>query len=217
MLFGAFYQRVGDAMGGCRGLTEVHVHVERSMRESGEPPADRRPGDPIGGGGGGADHGGSVSTASRVRILARLNSGPCAVRATCSAELEMEQPAVSRQLRVLRDLGFVVGTRTGRNVIYGLFDTHIAFPSRRGAEAHRPRVGDGVLAADEMKRLFVTQPSTERNVITCPKTSMTRPTIMNTSMRNPPIPIPMPVTITGTSSMRMLTAMSTTPISTSTR
>jgi DNA-binding transcriptional ArsR family regulator len=68
---------------------------------------------------------GALSTASRVRILARLKSGPCTV-GDLSDELAMEQPAVSHQLRVLRDLGFVVGTRTGRHVIYGLFDTHIA-------------------------------------------------------------------------------------------
>ena len=38
----------------------------------------------------------------------------------------MEQPAVSHQLRVLRDLGLVVGTRSGRSVVYGLFDSHVA-------------------------------------------------------------------------------------------
>jgi DNA-binding transcriptional ArsR family regulator len=43
-----------------------------------------------------------------------------------SAELEMEQPAVSHQLRVLRDLGLVVGNRRGRQVVYGLFDSHVA-------------------------------------------------------------------------------------------
>jgi DNA-binding transcriptional ArsR family regulator len=38
----------------------------------------------------------------------------------------MEQPAVSHQLRVLRDLGLVVGDRSGRSVVYGLFDSHVA-------------------------------------------------------------------------------------------
>ena len=38
----------------------------------------------------------------------------------------MEQPAVSHQLRVLRDLGLVIGNRSGRNVVYGLFDSHVA-------------------------------------------------------------------------------------------
>jgi hypothetical protein len=38
----------------------------------------------------------------------------------------MEQPAVSHQLRILRDLGLVVGSRSGRQVIYGLYDPHVA-------------------------------------------------------------------------------------------
>jgi DNA-binding transcriptional ArsR family regulator len=68
---------------------------------------------------------GALSTASRVRILARLRLSPCAVGALC-AELEMEQPAVSHQLRVLRNLGLVVGDRNGRTVVYELFDSHVA-------------------------------------------------------------------------------------------
>ncbi len=68
---------------------------------------------------------GALSTASRVRILARLRSQPCTV-GELSLAVEMEQPAVSHQLRVLRDLGLVVGNRTGRHVVYGLFDSHVA-------------------------------------------------------------------------------------------
>jgi ArsR family transcriptional regulator, nickel/cobalt-responsive transcriptional repressor len=68
---------------------------------------------------------GALSTASRVRILARLRLGPCTV-GDLSGEMQMEQPAVSHQLRVLRDLGFVVGNRSGRNIVYGLFDSHVA-------------------------------------------------------------------------------------------
>jgi ArsR family transcriptional regulator, nickel/cobalt-responsive transcriptional repressor len=67
----------------------------------------------------------ALSTASRVRILARLRLSPCAVGDLC-AELEMEQPAVSHQLRVLRNLGLVVGDRNGRTVVYGLSDSHVA-------------------------------------------------------------------------------------------
>jgi DNA-binding transcriptional ArsR family regulator len=68
---------------------------------------------------------GALATASRVRILARLRVSPCAV-GELSSELGMEQPAVSHQLRVLRDLGLVVGDRNGRSVVYGLFDSHVA-------------------------------------------------------------------------------------------
>jgi ArsR family transcriptional regulator, nickel/cobalt-responsive transcriptional repressor len=68
---------------------------------------------------------GALGTASRVRILARLRVSACAV-GDLSDELGMEQPAISQQLRVLRDLGLVVGTRNGRSIIYGLFDSHVA-------------------------------------------------------------------------------------------
>ena len=50
-----------------------------------------------------------------------------AVRGRRSAVgVEMEQPAVSHQLRILRDLGLVLGSRSGRHVIYGLYDSHVA-------------------------------------------------------------------------------------------
>jgi DNA-binding transcriptional ArsR family regulator len=68
---------------------------------------------------------GALSTASRVRILDRLRAGECSV-GELSAEIGMEQPAVSHQLRVLRDLGLVAGNRNGRQVVYGLFDSHVA-------------------------------------------------------------------------------------------
>ncbi|MBV9416000.1 MAG: helix-turn-helix transcriptional regulator, partial [Solirubrobacterales bacterium] len=35
-------------------------------------------------------------------------------------------PAVSQQLRVLRDLGLVAGERRGRQTIYSLHDSHIS-------------------------------------------------------------------------------------------
>ena len=66
----------------------------------------------------------ALSTASRVRILARLREGPCAV-GDLASELEMEQPAISHQLRVLRDLGLIRGRREGRYVIYELYDPHV--------------------------------------------------------------------------------------------
>lgn len=40
-------------------------------------------------------------------------------------EVQMEQSAVSQQLRVLRHLGLVVGERDGRQVIYALHDEHV--------------------------------------------------------------------------------------------
>lgn len=68
---------------------------------------------------------GALSTPSRVRILARLQAGPASVGELCDA-VDMHQPAVSQQLRTLRQLGLVVGEREGRRVIYALHDEHIA-------------------------------------------------------------------------------------------
>lgn len=66
----------------------------------------------------------ALATPSRVRILSRLGAGPCSVGELTRA-VEMEQSAVSQQLRVLRHLGLVVGERTGRQVIYALHDDHV--------------------------------------------------------------------------------------------
>ena len=67
----------------------------------------------------------ALATPSRVRILARLREAPCTV-GDLAVAVEMEQPAVSHQLRILRDLGLVLGSRSGRHVIYGLYDSHVA-------------------------------------------------------------------------------------------
>ena len=67
----------------------------------------------------------ALATPSRVRILAELREGPRSVGELAEA-VEMEQSAVSHQLRVLRHLGLVVGERSGRRVVYALHDTHVA-------------------------------------------------------------------------------------------
>jgi DNA-binding transcriptional ArsR family regulator len=66
----------------------------------------------------------ALAAPSRVRILSRLGAGPCSVGELARA-VEMEQSAVSQQLRVLRHLGLVVGDREGRQVIYALHDDHV--------------------------------------------------------------------------------------------
>src|ERR1700736_1462 len=66
----------------------------------------------------------ALSTPSRVRILSRLGAGPCSV-GELTRDVEMEQSAVSAQLRVLRHLGLVVGERHGRSVVYALHDDHV--------------------------------------------------------------------------------------------
>jgi ArsR family transcriptional regulator len=66
----------------------------------------------------------ALATPSRVRILSRLGAGACSV-GELADDVGMEQSAVSQQLRVLRQLGLVVGERTGRQVIYALYDDHV--------------------------------------------------------------------------------------------
>lgn len=65
-----------------------------------------------------------LATPSRLRIIATLQSGPMTVNAIAAA-IEMEQSAVSHQLRHLRELRFVVSERHGRSISYRLFDNHV--------------------------------------------------------------------------------------------
>jgi DNA-binding transcriptional ArsR family regulator len=67
----------------------------------------------------------ALATPSRVRILGRLRESPCPV-GELAAAVEMEQSAVSHQLRILRHLGLVIGERRGRQIIYALNDSHVA-------------------------------------------------------------------------------------------
>jgi DNA-binding transcriptional ArsR family regulator len=67
----------------------------------------------------------ALATPSRVRILGHLRESACSVSELAGA-VEMEQSAVSHQLRILRHLGLVIGERRGRSVIYALHDTHVA-------------------------------------------------------------------------------------------
>ena len=67
----------------------------------------------------------ALATPSRVRILGRLRESPCPVTELAAA-VEMEQSAVSHQLRILRHLGLVIAERRGRQVVYALHDSHVA-------------------------------------------------------------------------------------------
>src|SRR4051794_10499259 len=66
----------------------------------------------------------ALATPSRVRILGQLSAGPSSVNDLAHA-VGMEPSAVSRQLRLLRHLGLVVGQRQGRRVVYDLYDDHV--------------------------------------------------------------------------------------------
>lgn len=67
----------------------------------------------------------ALATPSRLMILGRLNEGPATVGELAEA-VQMEQSAVSHQLRLLRNLGLVDGERQGRRIVYSLYDNHVA-------------------------------------------------------------------------------------------
>ena len=67
----------------------------------------------------------ALAAPSRLLILARLRKGPCPVT-ELAEEVGMEQSAVSHQLRLLRNLGLVTGKRSGKHIVYGLYDNHVA-------------------------------------------------------------------------------------------
>ncbi|WP_033287901.1 ArsR/SmtB family transcription factor [Amycolatopsis jejuensis] len=67
----------------------------------------------------------ALATPSRLLILSALREESMAVSDLADA-VGMEQSAVSHQLRLLRNLGLVVGTRDGRRIVYALYDTHVA-------------------------------------------------------------------------------------------
>src|SRR3984893_8104765 len=67
----------------------------------------------------------ALATPSRLLILTELRQGPKPVTELAEA-VGMEQSAVSHQLRLLRNLGLVTGTRSGRTIVYSLYDNHVA-------------------------------------------------------------------------------------------
>lgn len=67
----------------------------------------------------------ALATPSRLMILATLQEGPKTVGELVEA-VQMEQPAVSHQLRLLRTMRLVDSERRGRNIVYSLFDDHVA-------------------------------------------------------------------------------------------
>lgn len=66
----------------------------------------------------------ALSTPSRVQILACLLDGPRTVSDLMDA-LDMEQSAVSHQLRVLREQRLVSAERAGRMRVYALVDDDV--------------------------------------------------------------------------------------------
>lgn len=67
----------------------------------------------------------ALTAPSRLLLLSQLRQGPATVTALTRA-VAMEQSAVSHQLRLLRTMGLVTTTRSGRNITYSLYDSHVA-------------------------------------------------------------------------------------------
>jgi ArsR family transcriptional regulator, nickel/cobalt-responsive transcriptional repressor len=90
----------------------------------------------------------ALAAPSRLLILESLSDGPMTVGELTGA-VDMEQSAVSHQLRLLRDLGFVTSERQGRHMIYRLYDSHVAELMQQ-AIFHAEHVNAGV--ADKPSR-----------------------------------------------------------------
>lgn len=58
-------------------------------------------------------------------ILTELRQGARSVTDLADV-IGLEQSLVSHQLRLLRNLGLVTGTRSGRSIVYTLYDNHVA-------------------------------------------------------------------------------------------
>ncbi|MDT4926073.1 MAG: ArsR family transcriptional regulator, nickel/cobalt-responsive transcriptional repressor [Pseudonocardiales bacterium] len=67
----------------------------------------------------------ALTAPSRLLILAQLRHAPATV-SQLTQTIGMEQSAVSHQLRLLRTMGLVATQRTGRNITYSLYDSHVA-------------------------------------------------------------------------------------------
>jgi DNA-binding transcriptional ArsR family regulator len=66
----------------------------------------------------------ALASPTRVRILARLQRSPVGVNELAET-LGMDPSAVSHQLRLLRHLNLVKGSRRANRVIYSLHDDHV--------------------------------------------------------------------------------------------
>ena len=75
----------------------------------------------------------SLADPTRLRIVAALSAGERCVHELTEA-LDMNQPAVSQQLRILRDRGVVRARREGRHVHYRLDDDHVRELFERGRD-----------------------------------------------------------------------------------
>ncbi len=62
---------------------------------------------------------------TRIRIICAMREGEQSVTDICEA-VEMSQPAVSHQLRILKNAGVAKCRRDGRKSLYSLDDDHVS-------------------------------------------------------------------------------------------
>lgn len=70
---------------------------------------------------------------TRIRIICALKDDELSVNEICSA-LEMSQPAISHQLRILKNARVAKCRRDGRNSFYSLDDSHVSLILKMGLE-----------------------------------------------------------------------------------
>jgi len=99
----------------------------------------------------------ALTAPSRLMILSQLRQAPATVGELTEA-VQMEQSAVSHQLRLLRTMGLVSTQRHGRSITYSLYDSHVASLLDEAVyHAEHVRLGDSdsgetILADDELDR-----------------------------------------------------------------
>lgn len=77
---------------------------------------------------------------TRLKILFLLNEGECSVN-TIAERLEMNQSAISQQLKTLRSSRLVKFRKDGRSIIYRLNDDHITKILTLGREHYEELIG----------------------------------------------------------------------------
>ncbi len=70
---------------------------------------------------------------TRIRIICALQDNELSVNEICAA-LEMSQPAISHQLRILKNARVVKCRRAGRSSFYSLDDSHVSLILKMGLE-----------------------------------------------------------------------------------
>lgn len=66
----------------------------------------------------------TIGEPTRLRLLFSLGKEEKSVQ-NLADELELPQPTVSHQLRILRQERLVIGRRSGKQVFYSIYDSHV--------------------------------------------------------------------------------------------